>query len=141
MAGMADANVSNYLEVKIGETVIADIESITGFGQNANIIEFFNYNNKYSRKLIGSASVDPMEMVCTYIPESASYKALESARANETKSEIVITLFDSPTKTNGNTLTFNGYVASKSVSTEFDTQRTVSYTIAVDGGVTEGVKA
>ncbi|MGU5689086.1 hypothetical protein [Aeromonas caviae] len=141
MAGMADANVSNYLEVKIGETVITDIESITGFGQNANIIEFFNYNNKYSRKLIGSASVDPMEMVCTYIPESASYKALESARANETKSEIVITLFDSPTKTNGNTLTFNGYVASKSVSTEFDTQRTVSYTIAVDGGVTEGVKA
>lgn len=141
MAGMTDANVSNYLEVKIGETVITDIESITGFGQNANIIEFFNYNNKYSRKLIGSASVDPMEMVCTYVPESASFKALEKARADETKSEIVITLFDGPTKTNGNTLTFNGYVASKSISTEFDTQRTVSYTIAVDGGVTEGVKA
>ncbi|EQB2600688.1 hypothetical protein ACYHQE_004374 [Aeromonas salmonicida] len=141
MAGMVDANVSNYLQVKIGTVEITDIESLTGFAQNANIIEFFNYNNKYSRKLVGSASVDPMEMVCTYLPESAAYKAMEKARAEETRSAITITLFENATKKTGNTLTFTGIVGSKSISTEFDTQRTVTYSVAVDGGITEGIVA
>lgn len=138
---MVDANVSNYLQVKIGTVEITDIESLTGFAQNANIIEFFNYNNKYSRKLVGSASVDPMEMVCTYLPESAAYKAMEKARAEETRSAITITLFENATKKTGNTLTFTGIVGSKSISTEFDTQRTVTYSVAVDGGITEGIVA
>lgn len=138
---MVDANVSNYLQVKIGTVEITDIESLTGFAQNANIIEFFNYNNKYSRKLVGSASVDPMEMVCTYLPESAAYKAMEKARAEETRSAITITLFENATKKTGNTLTFTGIVGSKSILTEFDTQRTVTYSVAVDGGITEGVVA
>ncbi|NEX74798.1 hypothetical protein [Aeromonas rivipollensis] len=141
MAGMSDASVANYLEVKVNTTIIADIETVTGFAQNANIIEFFNYGNKFSRKLVGSSSVDPLELTCTYVPESASYKALEKLRADGVRAEVVITMFENPTKLNGNTLTMTAVVGSKSISTEFDTQRTVAWTLAIDGGVTEGVKA
>ncbi|MBL0525216.1 hypothetical protein JD490_09870 [Aeromonas dhakensis] len=137
MAGLSDASVSNYMTFKLDETVITDIESLTGGGINTNIIEFFNYNSEFSRKLVGSSSVDAYEMTCTYIPESASYKALEAARAGKKRHQFTVIYHDAPGETGGTQVKFTAFIGSKVLSTEFDTQKTVAWTLAVDGAPIE----
>ena len=137
MPGLANATAGNYLTMKIGTTEITEIESLTGGTATSNIIEFFNYNSRYSRKVIGSASTDAFELTLTYNPSNTGYIALVKAFEDSKAVAFTILLKDGPTGTGGTQLAFSGYVGSKGVSTEFDTQRTCSFTITVDGGITE----
>ncbi|MGE6115167.1 hypothetical protein ACLHZU_03640 [Aeromonas salmonicida] len=139
MAGLSDATASNFMTVKLAETTITDIEQISGGAINANIIEFFNYNKEFSRKLVGSSSIDALELTCTYIPESPSYKALEAARAAKTRVEFTVIYHDGPSAAGGTQVKYNVLIGNKAVSTEFDTQRTVAWTLAVDGAAVESV--
>ncbi|QJT27570.1 hypothetical protein E4185_16860 [Aeromonas media] len=137
MAGLSEASSSNYMTFKMGEVVITDIESFTGGGITTNIIEFFNYNKEFSRKLVGSSSVDPYEMTCTYIPESASYKALEVARAGKQIQQFTVIYHDGPGETGGTQVKFSAYIGTKATSSEFDTQKTVSWSLAVSDAPVE----
>ncbi|MGY3913617.1 hypothetical protein ACW5XW_24190 [Aeromonas piscicola] len=130
---LTDATVANYMTVKMDTVEITDIEQTSGGGINTNIIEFFNFNKRFSRKMTGSSSVDAYELVCTFIPGSPSYKALKAAADDQAKHEFTIIYHDGPKKTGGYQVKFSAFIGSKSISSEFDTQRTVSYQITVDG--------
>ncbi|MGY6036645.1 hypothetical protein [Aeromonas sp. AE23HZ002T15] len=138
MAGISKINVGNYLTLMVDAVEVTSIISITGGGSTANIIDVLMYNEGYAKKLVGSKSVDAFEVTCSYVPSEASYKALAVlAESNETV-EVKLTLKGGTATAEGsNVLTFSGIVASKSVTTEFDANRTAVWTIAVSGGISE----
>jgi len=143
MPGLSELSVANWMTVTIDAVDCTDMVSLTGGATNANIIEVLQYNQEYAKKLVGSKSTDPFELVCSYVPSTASYKALDTLAKNNKAVEVKITL-KSGAGTTGVTsqiLTFTGIIASKTISSEFDTARTVTYSIAVSGGITEAAGA
>lgn len=132
-----DISIANYMDVLIGETPITDMESWSGFQAEANIVEVRQFNASFARKLVGSNNVSAVEITCSYNPNSASYKALATAEKSKEVQTFTVKYWDSPAKTKGVQRTFKGIVSSVSESGEYDAQRTVSYTIAVDGALGE----
>ncbi|WP_429142515.1 hypothetical protein [Aeromonas veronii] len=141
MAGLSDITVSNFMKVEMKNdstfVEITDIESWSGFQEDTSIIEVKQFNAKYARKLAASGTVNAVELTCSFIPASASYKALADARTKEDAREFRVTYFNGADKAESSSRTFKGIVASYSEATEFDAQRTCSYTIAVDGELGE----
>ncbi|MGL4843817.1 MAG: hypothetical protein ACRC2Y_04255 [Aeromonas veronii] len=139
MAGLSDISISNFMkvEMKNGSTFveITDLESWSGFQEDTSIVEVKQFNSKFARKLAASGTVNAVELTCSFVPESASFKALADARAKEDRREFRVTYFDGAGKAASNSREFTGIVASYSESTEFDAQRTCAYTIAIDGGL------
>ncbi|MCR6739102.1 MULTISPECIES: hypothetical protein [Aeromonas] len=143
MPGLTDISVANWMTVTIDAVDCTDMVSLTGGATNANIIEVLQYNQDFAKKLVGSKSTDPFELVCSYVPSTASYKALDTLSKNNKAVEVKITL-KSGAGTTGVTsqiLTFTGIIASKTIGSEYDTARTVTYSIAVSGGITEAAGA
>ncbi|MGL4765213.1 MAG: hypothetical protein ACRC2N_09335 [Aeromonas sp.] len=141
MAGLSDISISNFMkvEMKNGSTFveITDIESWSGFQEDTSIVEVKQFNAKFARKLAASGTVNAVEMTCSFIPASPSYKALADARAKEDAREFRVTYFSGADKAESSSRTFKGIVASYSEASEYDAQRTCSYTIAVDGALGE----
>lgn len=134
---LSEISVGNYVTMMIDSSDIGEIESIGGINQETTIVSFSQFNKKYNRALLGSATTAPIEVVCTYLPSDSGQAALEAARKSEARSEFVITYHQSAGSTAGKSFTFFGYVASRNISSEFDAQRTVTYSIAIDGDITE----
>lgn len=137
MANLMDINVANYMKVMMDTTELESIEGFSGLSEETSIIEVKQFNLKQSRKLVGSGSVAAVTLTCSYVPGGLDYIALEEARSTEARNSFVITLYDNAAKLNGAVHTFTGIVTSKALSSEYDTQRTVTWTIAVDGAVVE----
>lgn len=134
---LSEVSVGNYCTVMIGSTEVGEIESLGGISQDTTIVQFNQYNKKYSRALVGSSSTAPIEITCTYLPSDAGQTALEEARKSEAREEFSITYHTSAGATAGKEFTFWGYVASRNISSEYDAQRTVTYSIAIDGDIAE----
>lgn len=138
MAGISDINVSNWLTLTVDGVEVTDVQTISGGGSNANIIEIRHYNEEFAKKLVGSKSVDPFEVTCSYVPSTASYKALALLAKSNEAVECKLTLKGGASAAQGSQdLKFTGIISSKSISTEYDAGRTVTYSIAVSGGITE----
>ncbi|HHG3075758.1 TPA: hypothetical protein ACPVXB_001016 [Vibrio parahaemolyticus] len=135
MAGLSDISVSNYLEIKLGDKAIANIESFGGLNEETSLVEVKQYNTKFARKLAASATVGAVELTCSFVPEEASYKALMDAKNAESRNQFTVTYFNNASKTESTVRTFTGIVTSYSESGEFDAQRTCTWTIAVDGAI------
>jgi hypothetical protein len=139
MAGLSDISISNFMkvEMKTGATFaeITDIESWSGFQEDTSIVEVKQFNTKFALKLAASGTVNAVEMTCSFIPSSASFKALAEARAKEDAREFRVTYYNGADKAQSSSRTFKGIVASYSESTEYDAQRTCAYTIAVSGAL------
>lgn len=134
---LADVTVGNYTTVKIGTVEIGEIESIGAINQESTIVQWNQYGAKYSRALVGSATTAPIEITCTYKPDDAGQEALETARKSEAREEFVVTYHTSAGSTAGKSFTFHGYVASRTINSEYDAQRTITYSIAIDGDIVE----
>lgn len=138
MSAIPDINIGLYLDLEIDGVVVTDIQAITGGTTTANIVEVKHYNEPEARKLVAGKSIDAYEIVCSYVPASASYKALALLAKSNKKVVCELTLKGGADTASGSqVLTFNGIVSSKSISTEVEAVRTVTYTLAVDGGITE----
>ncbi|QWL58221.1 hypothetical protein HQ400_07845 [Aeromonas jandaei] len=143
MAGLSDISTANYtkVEYKSGAAFkqVLNLEGFSGLGGEVNIIDVMQFNQKYARRLVGSASASPIELVCTYNPADASFVDLLALQKNETKTEFKITQFANAEQKAGHTITVNGFISSVAYGNEFDTQRTVTWTIAVDGAIGDPV--
>ncbi|MDT8865859.1 hypothetical protein [Vibrio fluvialis] len=140
MSGLSDISVSNYmkLEMKVGASApieILDIEGWGGLEDETNIVEVAQYNRKYARKLVGSSSIGAIELNCSFNPSTPSYKALADARAADAKAVFTVTYYNDASKTESSKRDFTAIVASYTESGEFDTQRTCTWTLAVDGAL------
>lgn len=138
MSAIPDINIGLYIDLEIDGVVVTDIQGITGGTITANVVEIQHYNEPEKRKLVAGKNVDPYEIVCSYVPASASYKALALLAKNGKKVVCELTLKGGADTASGSqVLTFNGFISTKSISTEIEAVRTVTYTLIVDGGITE----
>lgn len=135
MAGLSDLSIANYMTFTVNNVEITDIEAFSGLGEETSIVEVKTYNTKMARKLVAGGTVAAAEMTCSFIPETPSFKALTVARIAETPQVCEITYWNNSSKTTGSKRTFNGIVTSESITGEIDTQRQVTYSIAVDGAL------
>lgn len=134
---LADISVSNYTAIyyKDGAAFkeITDVEGISGITSEDSIIEVKQYNLRYARKLIGSGSAGPIELSCTLNPSTDSYKKLATLNDTNARTDFKIVYFADAAKLTAVSRTFKGFISSMSEGSEYDSQRTVTWTIAVDG--------
>ena len=144
MASLSDIALGNFTKIKItpaggSEFELADVQSIGDVGDEATIVDVPEFNRKYLRKLVGSANAGPMEVVCNLVPDlgqtESSFEQMEDAYTNGTRCAVVVELLEDDAGTNGDKFSFNALVASKTLSTGFDTVRTVTWSLAIDGAV------
>lgn len=139
MAGLTDISLANYMDVKIGETVIGHLESFSGLSEETSVVEVKQYNQKMARKLPSSGSVSAVELTQSLVPNDAGYVALMAARKSEALQDFEIKYYKDPSKADFEVRSFKGYVTSYSETGEFDSHRQCTWSISVDGGVTYGV--
>lgn len=138
MAGLTDISLANYMDIKIGDTVIGELESFSGLSEETSVVEVKQYNKKMARKLPASGSVAAVEITQSFVPSDAGYVALMAARKSEALSEFTVIYYKDATKAVSETRTFRGYVTSYGESGEYDAQRQANWSIAVDGAITYG---
>lgn len=141
MAGLADISLANFTKMTISgsedmgrATNIENIQSIGELTDESNIIDVPEYNVKYMRKLVGSASAGPIDVTCNLHAGDGSYKKMEAAYTTGAPLKVELIMTDLSGE-NGVKVSFNAFIASKSFGNEFDNTRTVTWSFAVDGEV------
>ncbi|ENM2831976.1 hypothetical protein AB6Q85_002323 [Vibrio cholerae] len=137
MSGLTDISVSNYMDIKVNDVAVADLESFSGLTDELNVIEVKQYNRKFPRKLVGSSTGSTLELVCSLNPASESYTNLMSAKTSSASVPVQVVYFGDAAKTAANsaTRTFTAVVTGYAESAEFDAQRTVTWTLAIDSDI------
>lgn len=139
MAGLSDISVSNYtkVEYKSGSAykAVLNLEQMSGLGFESNIIDVMQFGNRFARRLVGSASSTPIELVCSYNPADASFTDLAGLVKSNARTEFKITQYADADQKNGHTITLTAIVASIAYGNEHDSQRQVTYSLAVDGEI------
>lgn len=139
MAGLADITVSNYLKVYYDvagiDTEITNIQSFTHPTDEKNVIEVAQFGSDYPRKLTGSSSTGNAELVLNFNPSDASHQYLLAAYKSGAKQTFKVEVNSDVAGTKSSYYEFEGQVASKSVSGDFDTVTTITFSLSVDGAI------
>lgn len=143
MAGLDDISVGNFTELHYsldnGTTYnpVENVQSLGAIPDEKNIIDVPEYNVNYMRKLTGSANAGPVEVTTNLHVGDASFNVLQAAYKDNTRIDWKIIYKDQEGGTKSEEITFKGQVASKSIGSEFDSVRTVTWSITIDGGVSD----
>ncbi|EHM6953370.1 hypothetical protein KGV31_002169 [Vibrio parahaemolyticus] len=138
MAGLTDISLANYMDIKIGDVVVGEIESFSGLSEETSIVEVKQFNQKMARKLPASGTVAAVEITQSFVPTDVGYVALMAARKSEALQDFEVKYYKDPSKADFEVRTFKGYVTSYGETGEFDAHRQCNWSIAVDGAVTYG---
>lgn len=138
MSGLTDISLANFMDIKIGDVLIGELESFSGLSEETSIVEVKQFSQSHSRKLPASSTVAAVEITQSFVPSDAGYQALMTARTTNALSDFTVVYYKDSTKAASETRTFKGYVTSYGETGEFDAQRQCSWSIAVDGAVTYG---
>lgn len=147
MAGLSDISVSNYTQlqwltstgtqdwaVASDISTLAEVTSIGELGDEKTIIDVQSYGVDYLRKLTGTANAGPIDFVVNINPDDATHQWMFNLYETGARETFRLTMFD-PSLTDGNYVEFTGFVASKSQGNEFDSARTVTFSVAIDGAI------
>lgn len=141
MAGLTDISLGNFTKIHITDaldydTEITNVQGIGELSDESTIVDVAQYGVKYMRKLVGSATAGPIEVVVNLDPSDASYVLLEEYYTEGTKTKAKLEMLDG-SQSKGHYVTFDCLVASKSFSNEFDGVRTVTFSLVIDGAVSD----
>ena len=138
MAGLDDISVANYTKLKYGEAgsevTITKVQSIGELTDEKSIIDVQEYGVAYLRKLVGTANAGPMEVLINLDPSDATHQYMINSYKLGTRERFTLELTNAAGD-KGDSVVFNGFVGSKSLGNDFDSARTVSLSIAIDGAV------
>lgn len=117
-------------------TEINRIQTLTHPSDEKNIVEVARFGQTYPRKLTGSASTGNCEMVVNFDGDDPTHTYLLDSYANSDKEQFRIVLLEScDDDTIGHYMQFDGQVASKSSTGDFDSIATISFSLSVDGAL------
>jgi len=148
MAGLSDITIGNftklyYLDIDNAdaETEITNVQSITHPTDEANVIDVQQYGQQYNRKLRGSSTTGNCEVVVNFNPADSSHQYLlaeyKSGRRNSFKLEVNGDIAG----TSSSYIEFAGQVVSKTSAGEFDGVTTITFSISVDGALSDWTDA
>ena len=141
MAGLTDLTLGNFTKVFITDAVdydteITNLQNVGELTDESTIVDIAEYGVKYMRKLVGSATAGPIELVVNLNPDDASYQLLEQLYTDSARTKVKLEMLDGK-GLNGHHVTFSGLIASKSFSNGFDEVRTVTFSLVIDGAVSD----
>lgn len=143
MAGLDDISVANYTRISYETTPgsgtytdIAEVQSIGELTDEKTIIDVQEYGVQYMRKLVGSANAGPLELIINLNPAETTHQYLFTAYKNDTRVKFQLRMTNAAND-KGDSVTFTALVASKSFGNEFDTARTASVSLAIDGAISD----
>lgn len=140
MAGLSDISVANFTLLQYttdsGTTwvPVTNMQSIGEISDEKTVIDVQEYGVNYLRKMVGTSNAGAVECVVNFDPTDATHIYLLASYAAGTAEEFRIVMNNADASA-GNYIQFNGFVASKSVGNEFDSARTVTFSIAIDGAL------
>ena len=140
MAGLDDISVANYTKLYYGaagsEVEVTHVQSVGELTDEKTIIDVQEYGVQYLRKLVGTASAGPLEVIVNLDPSDTSHQYLLNSYKLGTQEDITLELTNAAGD-KGDRVTFKGFVGSKSIGNDFDSARTVSFSIAIDGALSD----
>jgi len=112
-------------------TTIAEINSFSGPGGSASVIDVTDLSSEAKEKLAGLNDNGQLSFECNFIPTNTQHAALKTAKENGTTQNFKIVFTDNTE------WTFNAIVTGLSVSGAVDGVVKASVTIEVSGAITE----
>lgn len=138
MPGLDDISVANYTNLSYGQTgsevKITEIQSIGELTDEKTIIDVQEYGAAYLRKLVGTANAGPLEVVVNLDPSDVTHQYLLNSYKLGTQERFTLELTNAAGD-KGDKVVFNGFLGSKSIGNDFDSARTVTFSIAIDGAL------
>lgn len=138
MAGLDDISVANYTKLSYGaegaEVLITEVQSIGELTDEKTIIDVQEYGAAYLRKLVGTANAGPLEIVINLNPADITHKYLLASYKAGTRERFTLELTNAAGD-KSDSVVFNGFLGSKTFGNDFDSARTASISIAIDGAL------
>ncbi len=153
MAGLDDITLGNFTKVFVGEvgqthvdmSELEEVQSVGDISDEATIVDVQKYGQKYLRKLVGSANASAIDVVCNYVSNSTTegivQKELLTAYTSSTPKQVIVSMLEDASGTNGVYVSIPVLVASATVSNSFDETRTVTYSLVPTNGIEGGYNA
>lgn len=140
--GIDSIQISNFVKVLASNlagpvTEVEEIQSVGELTDEATIVDVPAYGSSYMKKLVGSKSAGPMEIVCSLVPDSTVapvQQSLRDAYTDGTEMFFTVQMLNA-TSDAGDEVSFKGFVTSATVSNDFDAVRTQTFSIAVNGAL------
>ena len=123
------AIVSKGTTITFDADTIGEVNTITGPGGTAPIIDVSHLTSAAVAKLLGLPDEGQVTLDCNYLPSDVGQVACRDARAAGTSASVVITLSDS------STLSFTAFCLGFAISTGVNQQVKVSITLEISGAV------
>lgn len=140
MAGLTDISVANFTVFQYTTdsgstwTPLTNVQSVGELTDEKNIIDVQEYGATYLRKLVGTANAGPVDVIVNFDPSDATHQYMLNSYKNGTAEQFRLVMNNAAGDA-GNYVEFNGFVASKSQGNEFDSARTLTFSIAIDGAL------
>ena len=142
---LKDISLANFTTVSFfdhdvgsGEFVeIAEVQSLTHPTDERTIIEVPEFGTDYPTKRVGSSSTGNAEVVVNFNPAEPSHIRMLEIFEKRALMLFRITINSDNAGTDSSFFEFNGQVASKTSSGEFDAMTTLTFSITVDGKLGE----
>ncbi len=138
--GLDDISVANFTVLEYttdGGTTwipVTNVQSIGELSDEKNIIDVQEYGATYLRKLVGTANAGPMDIVVNFKPDDVTHLYLLNSYKTGTQEEMRLVMYNAD-QSAGDYVEFNGFVASKSQGNDFDSARSLTFSIAIDGAL------
>jgi predicted secreted protein len=114
-------------------TTIAEINSFSGPGGNASVIDVTDLSSAAKEKLAGLNDNGQLSFECNFLPANTQHAALRTAKENGTVVSVKIVFTD----TTSTTWTFSALVTGLAVSGSVDGVVKASITLEISGSITE----
>lgn len=139
MAHLDSISIGNYTNLHYVGAIavwykVTEVQSISAPTDEATLVGVQEYNVEYQRNLVGSKSVGTIDLVLNFNPQNSSHKTLIERYKTGTRHNYILeyTNADNSLSTYQE---FNGIIASKSLSSDFNQVRSLTLRIAVSDGL------
>ncbi|HCG5955132.1 hypothetical protein HJ059_18650 [Vibrio parahaemolyticus] len=138
MAHLNDVSAGNYTKMFYNSgsafTEITEVQSIGSPTDEATVIQVPQYGVQYQRSIVGSKTAGSIELVLNWNPSNPTHQAMVDKYATSERVDFYIE-YTTPAGTESTFRSFSGFVSSNSLGSEFDTVRTMTVSITIDGAL------
>lgn len=135
---MAGSHIKVYLADNTAAvaTTFAEISEIGAFvagSVTSNVIDVVEYNQLYNRKLLGSQSIENIDLKVYYKADDVQHKKLVDLVKSQTRCQIKIEIYENGTFTTGFYDIYRCFVSTFTVEGDKESVISATFTLAVDG--------
>ncbi|EJD9551371.1 TPA: hypothetical protein N2135_000476 [Escherichia coli] len=120
-----NSDTSNTATASTGNVEIDELASFPTFSTSNDVSKIEVYDNEYSESMAGQITIDPVDIIVNYLPDSKSHQFLDNKV--DTQEEFQITVHYVDEGGNIEIVILNGTLASRNIRGDKDAVVTASY--------------